>query len=256
MIIGAESWRERILEGVKRSPFPVVARTPLKRVGGYSQAAVIDCDNGRRYVVKGQQVGRALVADHIVGRLGQLIAAPVAEVDLVTVSTELIDGSFSVQHFKPGIGHGSAFARGYYDGWGIEHIAEEENQERFALLAVLFGWVLADDQQFLYRTTPPHLVLSVDHGHFFAGGPDWTIGTLATAPASVPDNWIISFAAVSSAAIRTAIMRLHSVTDAQIAEVVAAPPDSWGIDMEERVALAQYLAQRRTHLLATVDSAS
>lgn len=106
---GGASWSERISLAQQRPPAPVVARTPLKRVGGYSQAAVIDCDDGRRYVVKGSHVGRPLIADHVVGRLGQMIRAPVPEVGLVDVPVDLIDASFSVMHFGAGIGHGSLF---------------------------------------------------------------------------------------------------------------------------------------------------
>ena len=53
-------------------------------------------------------------------------------------------------------------------------------KNRCALLAVMYGWFQAGDNQLLYRKTPPELVFSVDHGHFFPGGPEWTVEGGAT----------------------------------------------------------------------------
>ncbi len=158
-------------------------------------------------------------------------------------------------HFDAGIGHGSLFIEGCYDGWELEHVDEEENLDRYALLAALYGWTQAADHQFLYRKMPPHLVYSVDHGHFLEGGPEWTTASLLVAPKALPNCLIASSAALSRNALQSATLRLQRVADEDIAEAVAAPPDSWGMMMHERVALAEYLARRRDDLLATVDPA-
>lgn len=247
------AWQRLINEAMARRPELISALTPLKRVGGYSQAAVIMCNDGRRYIVKGQQVGRSLVAEQVVGYLGRVLRAAVAEVAFVDVSAELVDGSLSVMHFEAGVGHGSLFVDGCYDGWGIEHVGEEENRERFAGLAILYGWTQADDHQLLYRKSPPHLVFSVDHGHFFAGGPEWTAETLDAAPAARPDDWIAVSATLGADTLRAAVARLARVADADIAYAVALPLDSWGLSLDERIALARYLARRRNELLATIS---
>jgi hypothetical protein len=148
------------------------------------------------------------------------------------------------------------FIEGCYDGWEMEHLDEEENLDRYASLAVLYGWTQAADHQFLYGKTPPHLVYSVDHGHFLEGGPEWTTASLLSAPKAIPDRLIASSAALSRKALQTATLRLQGVADDDIAEAVAAPPDSWGMMMHERVALAEYLARRRDDLLAAADLAS
>jgi hypothetical protein len=54
-----------------------------------------------------------------------------------------------------------------------------DNRPRFAALAVLYGWIPAGDAQLIYRQTVSHLVYSVDHGHFFPGGPNWTLAGLS-----------------------------------------------------------------------------
>lgn len=244
-----DRWQRLIRAAEPVQATSVVARTPLARVGGISGAAIMECDNGRRYVVKGHQVGRALVADHVVGRLGAKLGAPVPEVALVEVPSELIvEGSY-VAHFHPGVGHGSVFVPDVRDSRYVAFRDEPENAERFARLAVMYGWTLCDDRQFVYRTKPPRLVYSFDHGAFF-GGPDWSTDSLGATGKAEPDAWLVAEAAVSTGALRTAVERLRDISDEDIASVVAGPPSSWDIDMDGRATLAHHLARGRDELLA------
>ncbi len=119
---------------------------------------------------------------------------------------------------------------------------------------MLYGWVHASDHQVIYQKASPHLVFSVDRGHFFPGGPDWQIGHLATAPAPQVDDRITAQCALSPTEIRQAASRLTAVTDQVIATAAAMPPDEWSISLDEKVAVASYLAQRRDTLLATLAS--
>jgi hypothetical protein len=61
----------------------------------------------------------------------------------------------------PGLHHGSVWALGYSDRQGIEYV--DVNRERFGCLDVLYTWVWAGDQQWIYKNEPPHEVMSVDH---------------------------------------------------------------------------------------------
>lgn len=250
----AERWLKlisawQVMEALEHQVNTVRALTPVLRVGGMSRAVVIDCDDGRRYVVKGRQVMRPLIADHVVGRLATIIDAPVPEVALVEVSKALIvPGSF-LEHFEPGIGHGSLFMQECLDSHSPQYWDEAANLERFAVLAVLNGWADAADQQFLYSKNAPHLVYSVDHGSFFVGSSEWTADDLRHAPAADVDRWLTSSAAVGREQLRSAVARLKWVTDDVIAGVIAGLPNEWGITLNERLALAQYLARRRDDLL-------
>jgi hypothetical protein len=239
-VAGALSPRSRVVQ----------ALTPLQRVRGVSRAVVIDCDDGRRYVVKGRQVMRPLIADHVVGRLAAIIEAPVPDVALVEVSRDLISPGSFLEHFEPGIGHGSVFMEGCLDSRWVQYAEEGDNRDRFATLAVLYGWADSADQQFLYSRNAPHLVYSVDHGSFFAGGPEWTDDELSNAPPGDIDRWLAVEATVGRESLRSAVARLELVTDAVIAEAVADVPAEWGITLHERVALAQYLARRRDDVLS------
>lgn len=258
-----ERWRS-LLSPLLALPQPRVrALTPRKRLAGISQAALIYCDDGRDYVVKGAQVGRALVADHVVALLGRRLGAPVPEVALVNVSADLIEHPLSavgtstmpVMHFSPGLGHGSVMVPGTILEYDVVHTNEGDNAERFANLAVLYGWTMADDHQFLYRTSSPHLVISHDHGHFFAGGPEWDPSSLAAASPAELDASIVHGANCSSQRIHAAGLRLQALTELDIAAAVAAPPDSWNLDMDERIALMHYLWRRRAQLLQAIGLA-
>ncbi|MBR8828982.1 MAG: hypothetical protein DSM107014_13965 [Gomphosphaeria aponina SAG 52.96 = DSM 107014] len=46
------------------------------------------------------------------------------------------------------------------------------------MLATLYGWTNANDHQFLFKKTPPRLIYSVDHGHFFPNPPHWSLDDL------------------------------------------------------------------------------
>jgi hypothetical protein len=244
------TWRDMILrEAANRAPVVRVV-TPVRPLRGASLAVVADCDDGRRYVVKGRQVMRPLIADHIVGRLAGVIGAPVPEVQLVDVPDELIGPGSYLAHFRAGIGHGSVFVPECLDGWYVQYANDTGNPERFAALAVLFGWTDAGDRQFLYSKAAPHLVWSGDHGEFFTGSSEWTVETLGTAHAATVDLWTVAEAGPPSALLRAAMERLRLATDAVIAGIVAIPPNEWGITLDERVALADYLARRRDAILA------
>jgi hypothetical protein len=47
-----------------------------------------------------------------------------------------------------------------------------------------------------------------------------------------------------------AVAPLHEISPAQIATVVAMPPEEWGITVEERVEVCKYLRLRQLQLLA------
>ena len=138
-------WRTLIVAAASSRPVPVGIATVLGPVRGASKGARVRCSDGRLYVVKGTQVGRALVADHVVGRLGTAMGAPVPEVGLVNVPAEFVEEetfTLRARGFVPGVGHGSVLARKFDDGWDVEHIDAPGNRERFALLAALYGLAL------------------------------------------------------------------------------------------------------------------
>lgn len=239
-----------------RRPAPIKAETYLQSWPSHSKPVALMCGGGGKYVVKALQanrvaeMGRVLVNDQIVARLGELIHASVPRVDLIDVPAELIAHQPEMSHMMTGIAHGSQFVENVTERAGFEHAAIPENRPRFALLAVLFGWIGAQDHQFVYSKTAPQLVYSVDHGHFFPGGPPWTEASLAAAPQSQPDTQVINACNTTQPEIHQALHALSDVGDEAIISVVSLPPDEWGLTMEERIALVNFLTKRRAELLA------
>ena len=236
-------------------PLPLQAKTYLgKRRSSFSNPVDLMCNDSNVYVVKGRQAGRAdvsraIVNDHIVGRLGTLLDAPVPQIALVEIPSELIAAQPEMQHIIPGIAHGSRSVEGVSEKLQIQHHDLSENRSRFVLLAVLFGWTVANDRQFFYNKAEPYLVYSFDHGHFFPGGPNWTEASLVQHQDARLDQHITQACSLLDEEIRDAVEQLRKIDDRAIAEVVAGPPDEWGLTQAERVALFKYLTGNRDSLL-------
>ena len=153
--------------------------------------------------------------------------------------------------FAPGKAHGSKVMEECSEREAFAHTHEGDNRRRFASIAILYGWLGANDRQFIYGKSKPNTVYSVDHGHFFPSGPDWTVVGLASAPAAVGDPDTIAGCGLTAEELQVACSPLRSVTAEQIAAAVATVPDGWAIGFDERVALCEYLERRRTELVKT-----
>jgi len=129
-----------------------------------------------------------------------------------------------------------------------------ENRKRFARLAILYGWVQAGDHQFIYQQSSPELVYSVDHGHFFPGGPKWQATNLTGATAAEPDQQLASGCNLTPEELREAAAGLSCISEAMIERIVASPRDEWGITQADRLALVRYLIRRRDELRAVLGA--
>jgi hypothetical protein len=239
-----------------KRPAPIKATTYLQTWQSHSKPVALMCEGGGKYVVKALQMnrvaemGRVLVNDQIVARLGELIGASVPRVAFIDIPVELIANQAQMSHMMAGIAHGSQFVENVTEREGFLYAAIPENRPRFALLAVLFGWIGAQDHQFVYSKTAPQLVYSVDHGHFFPGGPVWTEQSLAAATHPQPDTQITNSCNATQEELHLALRALSAVPDEALISIVALPPDEWGLTMEDRITLFEFFTERRSELLA------
>jgi HipA-like kinase len=210
-----------------------------------SRPVLLLCDDGKEYVVKGSHAGRQIVNDHIVAHLGAALGAPVSAAALVIIPDELKQAEREMADVSAGLSHGSLWIPGCSERDDRVACSEVGNPERFALLAVLFGWCFGNDQQFIYSNQAPRIVYSVDHGHFFPNGPDWKMENLASAAPPRPDARIVGQCPSATTAMGAVIAKLKEISNDAILNAVSSPPDEWGLAMDERVALAQYLLERR-----------
>lgn len=257
------AWHNLIAAEIARRPEPVEARTFHRVFASFSRPVHVACSDGSEFVIKGlrhdispDEMGRAMASDQVIGRLGTAIGAPVGEVGLVVVSEELIEVNPDMNHLKPGTAHGCRWIPGTTDRMWGQYMQEVANRERFAKLAILYGWMHANDHQVIYEEDTPHYAHSVDHGHFLPDAYQWTPVKLEADTTPVPDPHIMEGARLTPKDVANAAEQLSTVTDEVIARAVASPPDEWGITMDERKALAHYIAKRRDVLFSSLTSRS
>ena len=244
-----QEWSVLLAVAATVPPANTRAVTFLKAWPSYSKPAAMSCDDGHTYVAKGRVgIERSMIAEQVIGRLTPHIDAPVPPVILVQIDDlRVLEPQMAA--FAPGrLAHGSRDAgEPCGDRMGFQHGFAAENRSRFAALCILYSWCLASDHQVIYGNATPHLVYSVDHGHFLAGGPNWTAATLQAGPPAVQDGYFTPLN-LTDAELRDGRRRLAAITAEQIATAVAAPPDDWGLTLQDRIVLAEYLLTRKNQL--------
>lgn len=233
----------------------VAVRTHLNDFGGMmSHAALIIADDGAKYVIKRAGLGRPLVAEHVVARLGRRIGAPCMDVCFATLPAELLVADPNLGRFAGGRAHASGFVDGLVEIRRVTHEVHPLNRARFALLYILFSWTHASDHQFMYELQPPNLVFSHDHGLFFVGRQQWSAAGLGAAHTPQLDGPIGSLV-FTPAELALGRQELQSVTDQEIADIVSGVPSEWSVSTDDLKALAAYLSARRTALLTLLPAA-
>ena len=231
--------------GPHPAPMVVKALTYRRTWDSACRPVQVSCDDGNDYVVKGSQVGRSAFNDQVVGRIAMALGAAVANVGLVEVDPELIRINREMAHMAPGMAHGSRFVPDCTECLWFQYVDLPENRSRFALLSVLYGWMIGAEKQFFYATNPPNLVYSFDHDAFFPGGPGWSVEGLASAGYAEEDDVIVTQCGLRHHELRDANVALGRITPEVIASAIGAVPRGWGsVSDGERICLADYLWER------------
>jgi HipA-like protein len=228
------------------------AETMLRKLDGASGSILFRSESGGQFVAKGTRNQRGLVAEHVVARLGQLLEAPVGDVALLDVP-EPLRSSPEVAAMGLGLAHATRFIENLTNREALAYTDVPGNRARFGRLCALYSLSGANDWQLFY-TTGDRLVHSLDHGHFFPNGPNWTAAGLAAAPPATVDPWFAA-AALTNVELADARARLATITDDDIAEILNGPPPEWTFTADDRVALGNYLRSRRDHLLTLLPEA-
>lgn len=239
-------WRDRLSELAALRPAPIQAIDFIKIYQSDAKPALMRCSDGQNWVLKGAHKGRVPFNDQVALRLGRLLDAPTPEANIVELSNLIIQSVPQLQgnQYSSGLCHGSKFIPDCGDRASILNQTVQINRDRFAALAILYGWLFAGDHQVIYSTSSS-LVWSVDHGHFFPNGPGWTSQALTSAANPVPDANVMRNLQLSPVEISPAFTRLQAVTDADICTAISMPPETWGVSLQERADLVSYLIHRR-----------
>ena len=249
-----EKLRQALEVAIANPEDPIVVITIRESLPTLARPVRVRGIDGNEYVVKGKQAGRQIINDQVVAKLGQAMKAPVGEPCLVEISQDLLDLDPKFSYLAAGVAHATKFIPNCLDDRKQFLFANSSvNRSRFALLAVLYGWIHADDHQFLWENKSPRLVYSVDHGHFFIGGPNWTIGHLSSYVDPVkPDHFLVRNCKLNAEDLIPAVAALERISEQTIVQVVGSVPEQWGISIDERLTLVEYLIKRQHELLANL----
>lgn len=262
-----DEWQQLIDQAAEKRPVPTRAveyrRAPF---GSFAGPPLLYCEDGAEYwvkhtkVVEGcpptQRVAQAggMVTDHIVGHLARILAdGIVPPVACVLIDDELKNAEPRLSSACTGPAHGSKNAAlNCTNRMPLDHAGHNNlpmNRRRVACIAVLYGLAMASDHQVIYRLSGDPLVYSVDHGHFFPGGPMWSAAQLAGAPVGEIDRQVTSTCKLSDGELAEPLTSLENLREGDIAEAVAAPPDEWFFPPTDRIAVANFLWKRRANIL-------
>ena len=228
------------------------AETMLRKLNGASQSILFECLGGGKFVAKGTRNSQGLVAEYVAARIGQLLEAPVGDVTLVEVPAALRT-SPPVSDMGAGLAHATRYIENLTDREAIAYADVPGNRGRFGRLCALYSMCGATDHQVFY-TTSDKLVHSLDHGHFFHGGPNWTTASLNGAPVANVDPWFAG-AGLTNVELADAKAKLASISDQDIEDILNGPPPEWPFPADARAALSTYLKSRRDRLLTLLPDA-
>jgi hypothetical protein len=225
----------------------VSATAPLgKSASGSSGSFQVLADDEQRYwckVINNPQGPRVLANEQIVGRLGKLIGAPVCEVELVYIPADLAGWEF-----RPGLpliegwAHGSLALEPVTETRSLEDRAQDDNARRHGGICALYDWMGGSDAQWLIRG-PEREYYSHDHGHYFPGGPTWTIASLH-ALRDVPIQVATPNSGLDADELRRLADAVEAVSAEEIQGCIAKVPAAWPPSDAELDELVTYLAHR------------
>lgn len=246
--------------GVERaeSPDAVRAVMPLRQsTAGSSGSFMVLGDDDERYWCKSVnnfQSARLPVTEQIVGRLGDLIDAPVCTCKLVVldeiVGWEIRKGSARL--VEAGYAHGSRAVEPTLETRQLRFRTDDDNRRRHCGLYALCDWLYCGDLQWLRATDEDNAYYSHDHG-FFLTGLDWTKESLAErgaeqGPITVdPDQ-------LDATELGRLAERLEDMTLDEIETAISGLPTSWPVSDQELAAVARFANLRKAPVAARLRS--
>jgi hypothetical protein len=206
------------------------------------------CSDNRRWWVKpanNLQSGKVIVTEHVVGRAGALIGAPVCESCVVEIPSEIEGWEFRPgAALEAGFAHASLAVSDAVEIHDLDYRDRDDNRRRHAGVFALYDWCWGADDQWLVAETDDRRVFSHDHGWYLPeAGPDWSETTLVS---RVDQAHIMSRRAdgLDAGELTRIADRLESLTRSEVHTVVAAVPGGWPVTNRELEALGFFLERR------------
>lgn len=189
---------------------------------------------------------RIPINEQIAGRLGMLLQVAVCPVELIRIP-EALAGQWEFHPgrlLEAGWAHGSLAVDGVVETRAMEHRSDDDNKRRHAGFYALHDWLGGQDTQWLMCGDEGNAYYSHDHGHYFPGGPSWTVDALR-AHGTSSSELAVPAGDLDPKEITRLADRLDAVTEAEVCEVMSTLPTGWPITDGELEALVEFLLQRR-----------
>ncbi len=206
--------------------------------------------DGEFYWVKqidNRQSSRVPTTEQVIAGCGQLIGAPVREVQLIQIPAELDGDRLSCgTELRQGIAHASLNLESatFEKTWGPENRSRDDNRRRHAAYFGFFDWCWGEDRQWLYDATDDLKTYSHDHGHFLPGAPDWTIESLLN-HVEIAHSLDSSPEGLDYNELGRVADRLQNLTRTELKEILCRIPVSWPTTDKELEVLGFFLDTRR-----------
>ena len=191
--------------------------------------------------------GSSLAVELVVGRLGQIINAPVCISRLVRIPASLDNWEIRPGVIlKEGWAHGSlAVERAQLVRPDLAARGRDNNRYRHVGAFALYDWCYGDDRQWLHDLSADRQLYSHDHGLYFPnqGQKAWTREMLiysVDSPRLLPDTT----EGLSPEACNDYADALESVSRDQLVDILNGVPRSWPVSNEDLEALGWFLEYR------------
>lgn len=230
-----------------------MAILPMRRsTHGVSGSFLVQADDGVDYwckVTNNPTSPRIPANEQIAARLGVTIGVSVTEPELIRLDGIVGWEFYPHRHVEVGWAHGSRAVSGAFETRSLDHRRDDDNATRHAGFYALMDWLAGADQQWLYSSTAQNAYFSHDHGHFFPGGPDWTMTSLA-ATGTAERALAIPPGGLDRAEILRLADAIEGLSKDEIDAIMSKVPMGWPVGDDELAALSDFLEARQAPVAA------
>ncbi len=242
-----EDWRG-LVRGRIDAHDGLVVDMPLapSPTGGSGTFLAVASDRQRWWVkpLNNLQGPMVTVTEQLVGRAGALIGAPVCDVALVLIPSELVGWEFRHDaKLEAGLAHASLAVDDALEVRQLEYRDRDDNRRRHAGVVALYDWCWGQDDQWLHCESDDRRLYSHDHGMYLPNGPAWSAASLI---ANVAEPHLPGYptSGLDGAALTDYAKRLEEITRDDIVALLSAVPASWPVSDQDLEALGYFLERR------------
>ncbi len=243
---------------------------------GVSESALIECDNGKTYIVKFNDVRpdylypKTLPNEYLAYRLAKSLVLPVPDCELIWVPRSFIEKNPQLRQRRKstspvrsaGIHFGCLEIKNSYT---LDHVmiqglmrslrlfSKIRNRQEMVGTIVFDTWTLNGDRVANKGNTLLRRVgeakfdyYQIDHGHCFTGA-DWThsqLGLVSGAGNVLPGYQGLHSQAIRRGCFEEYLTRMESVDDIQISSAISIVPSAWKLNDLDKSTLKTFLLAR------------